>query len=159
MQRLPTATRKSPPRHRCARALLDGLPPVMWFIRAHMRRHRTYGISVPQFRTLVLIDRYPTASLSAVSEHLGCALPSASRMVQGLVTRKLVVRRGCREDRRQVSLDLTARGRSILETAREGTLTLLAGQVSSLSETQQNAIATAMDLLRAAFGERELPVD
>ncbi|MGA2498057.1 MAG: MarR family transcriptional regulator [Tepidisphaeraceae bacterium] len=159
MQRLPSATSKAPSRHRCARALLDGLPPVMWFIRAHMRRHRAYGISVPQFRTLVLIGRYPTASLSAISEHLGCALPSASRMVQGLVTRKLVVRRGCREDRRQVALDLTARGRSILETAREGTLELLAGQVSGLSETQQNAIAAAMDLLRTAFGERELPAN
>ena len=26
----------------CARALLDGLPPVMWFIRRQVRRHRSH---------------------------------------------------------------------------------------------------------------------
>src|SRR3954447_10301930 len=61
----------------CARTMLDGLPLVMWFIRQHMRRHRTRGLSVPQFRALVLIDRFPEASLSAIAEHLGSTLPSA----------------------------------------------------------------------------------
>src|SRR5881394_602656 len=81
---------------------LDGMPPVMWFIRCHMRRHRTAGISVPQFRALALLDRYPTASLSLVAEHLGSSQPSASRLITGLVIRGFVTRKQCDQDRRQV---------------------------------------------------------
>ena len=83
----------------CAAAMLEGLPPVMWFIRCRMRKHRTRGLSVPQFRALVLLDRYPTASLSLVAEHLGSSQPSASRLISGLVSRGFVTRRECADDR------------------------------------------------------------
>src|SRR3954469_11023896 len=99
----------------CAAAVLDGLPPVMWFIRCQMRKQRTGELSVPQFRALVLLDRYPTASLSLVAEHLGSSQPSASRLITGLVTRGFVVRKESEEDRRQVELLLTARGKAVLE--------------------------------------------
>src|SRR4051812_38600064 len=114
MQLLPVATisTRSRSADACARAMLDGMPQVMWFIRRQMRRHRTHWLSVRQFRTLVRRDRYPTASLSAVAENLGAALPTASRMVAGLVEKGLVHRRDCPTDRRQVSLGLTAKGRT-----------------------------------------------
>src|SRR5947208_16071764 len=99
--------------------LLDGLPPVMWFIRRQMRRHRTAGLTVPQFRALALVDRYPTASLSLVAEHLGSSQPSASRLIDGLVIRGFVTRKQCDQDRRQVKLGLTARGKLILDKARD----------------------------------------
>src|SRR3954470_22241366 len=85
----------------CARAMLDGLPLVMWFIRREMRHHRTGGLSVPQFRALCLLDRYPTISLSNVAEHLGSSQPSASRLITGLVSRRLVKREESSDDRRQ----------------------------------------------------------
>src|SRR3954469_20240976 len=102
----------------CARAMLDGMPQVMWFIRRQMRQHRTRGMSVPQFRTLVMLDRYPTASLSAVAENLGSTLPTASRMVSGLVAKGFVARRVHPTDRRQASLVLTPKGRAAHNTAR-----------------------------------------
>src|SRR5580700_10156635 len=87
----------------CALDLLDAVPPVIWFIRREMRAFRK-GLSLPQFRTLSLINRQPAASLSAVADHLGASLPTASRMVQGLVAQGLLARKGCREDRRQLAL-------------------------------------------------------
>src|SRR4051812_2039393 len=105
----------------CARAMLDGMPQVMWFIRRQMRQHRTRGMSVPQFRTLVLLDRYPDASLSAVAENLGSTLPTASRMVSGLVAKGFVVRKVHPTDRRQASLVLTTKGRAAHNTARQAT--------------------------------------
>src|SRR5215212_4488808 len=92
------------PAGQCARAMLEGLPPVLWFLRKTMRAHRAAGLSVPQFRTLVLLDRYPTASLSCVAENLGASAPTASRMVGGLVKQGLIVRKDCAEDRRQLAL-------------------------------------------------------
>src|SRR5215217_3088460 len=132
MQLLPEATIRTAPASAaaCARAMLDGMPQVMWFIRRQMRRHRTHRLSVPQFRTLVLLDRYPTASLSSVAEHLGAALPTASRMVTGLVDKGLVVRRECPTDRRQMALVLTPKGRSVLNTARRETQDAVAREIA-----------------------------
>src|SRR3954465_6920114 len=125
MQSLPVATIGGSPGGGaldCARSVLDGLPQVMWFIRRQMRRHRTRRLSVPQFRTLVLLDRYPSASLSCVAEHLGTALSTASRLVSGLVGKRFVARREGASDRRQVSLQLTPAGREALGAARGQTL-------------------------------------
>ena len=135
----------------CARAMLDGLPQVMWFIRRHMRRHRTRGLSVPQFRALVLIERFPEASLSAIAEHLGSTLPSASRLMTGLVDKGLIVRESATDDSRRVSLLLTHRGKSVLATAQSETQEAVAGQMAGLTDDQRATIAQAMQLLQDVF--------
>src|SRR5256885_10802339 len=142
---------KSTAADQCARAMLDGMPPVMWFIRCHMRKHRTAGLSVPQFRALCLIDRYPTAGVTLVAEHLGCTQPSASRLVTGLVDRGLLTRRESRDDRRQVELALTARGRSILGSARDAPQKRLADEIRHLPEDQRQSVVAAMKILQNVF--------
>lgn len=137
--------------------MLDGLPQVMWFIRRHMRRNRSRALSVPQFRTLVLLDRYPTASLSAVAEHLGFTLPTASRLVTGMVGKGLVTREECPDDRRQKSLGLTARGRAALNAARRETQDRLADAIAHLGDAQRTTIYRAMALLRDAFAGTPMP--
>jgi DNA-binding MarR family transcriptional regulator len=135
------------------------MPQVMWFIRRQMRRHRTHRLSVPQFRTLVLLDRYPAASLSAVADHLGSALPTASRIVAGLVTKGLVVRRACASDQRQVALELSAKGRSVLTTAQRATQESLSRELAELSDAQRSVITRAMGLLKDAFAGVPKPGD
>src|SRR5690349_7578762 len=125
---------------RCAAVMLDGLPPVMWFIRCHMRKHRTRGLSVPQFRALALLDRYPTASLSLVAEHLGSSQPSASRLVSCLVTRGFVTRRESAEDRRQIALLLTPRGKSVLRAAQQATQDSVAAEIEKLTGPQRATV-------------------
>src|SRR3954451_19931282 len=141
----------------CARAMLDGMPQVMWFIRRQMRQHRTRGMSVPQFRTLVMLDRYPTASLSAVAENLGASLPTASRMVSGLVSKGFVARRAHPTDRRQASLVMTAKGRSALNTARQATQDGVAREIARLSDAERATITRAMGLLTEAFAGTPMP--
>src|SRR5580658_7623362 len=107
-------TTKSPGIETCAREVLDTSPPISWFIRRQMRSHRG-GLSMAQFRSLIRVNRPPAASLSAVAEHLGASLPTTSRIVQGLVDKGLLSRAGCRWDRRQITLELTAKGRGMLQ--------------------------------------------
>jgi DNA-binding MarR family transcriptional regulator len=137
--------------------MLDGMPQAMWFIRRQMRRHRTRGMSVPQFRTLVMLDRFPTASLSAVAENLGASLPTASRMVSGLVSKGFVARKPHPTDRRQASLVMTAKGRSALNTARQATQDGVAGEIARLSDADRATITRAMGLLADAFAGTPLP--
>ena len=55
----------------CARELLEVVPLVMRDIRTQMRSERTPDLTVPQFRTMLFIDRNMGASLSEVAEHIG----------------------------------------------------------------------------------------
>src|SRR5206468_624754 len=142
MQLLTDATNRRPAVEplACAAAMLHGMPQVVWFIRRQMRSHRTHGLSVPQFRTLVLLERYPNASVSAVAENLGTSLPAASRLVAGLVGKRLVTRETSDDDRRQVVLSLTSRGRAALNTAQRETQNRLADEIAHLSETDRAPI-------------------
>jgi DNA-binding MarR family transcriptional regulator len=135
----------------CADAMLDGLPMVMWFIRRRMRRHRTGGLSVPQFRALCLLDRSPTASLSIVAEHLGSSQPSASRLITGLVSRGLVKREESADDRRQIQLVLTSEGKAVHAASQKATRAALAAEIAQLSPAQRTTITSAMRLLHDVF--------
>jgi DNA-binding MarR family transcriptional regulator len=155
MQQLRATIEKETARD-CAREVLDSVPPVIWFIRREMRVFRK-GLSLPQFRTLSLVHRQPTASLSAVAEHLGASLPTASRLVQGLVQQGLLKREGCPGDRRQLSLGITERGESVLQTAWAGTQGRLAEQFEKLDPADRQAVTEAMAVLKNIFGALGLP--
>lgn len=135
----------------CAQEILEVVPAVMRAIRAEMRRHRTADLSVPQFRTLAFIDRQADASLSDVAEHIGLTLPSMSKIVEGLVARKLVTRQTHVTDRRRMMLALTARGQTALQTSREATRACLAEDLAGLTERQRETIGQAMVILRPVF--------
>jgi len=127
-------------------------PRVVRAIRQLMREHRLSDLSVPQFRALALLSFSPQASLSILADYVGTSLPAASRMVDGLVLRKLVARRICSDDRRQVSLVLTARGASAFRASRQATRRQLSRQLSPLSGPERHAVVEAMQILSGIYG-------
>lgn len=135
----------------CATEVLDAVPPVIWFIRQHMRSHRK-GLSLPQFRTLAMVDQQPAASLSAVAAHLGCSLSAASRCVGGLVDRGFLARTGCHADRRQMALTMTARGRAVLDVAWSATQREMVAELRQLPARERATLAAGMGILKAVFG-------
>jgi DNA-binding MarR family transcriptional regulator len=137
----------------CAQDLLEALPPVMRFLRKHMRCRRDRTISVPQFRTLALLGSAPSVNLSAVADTLDASLPTASRIVSGLVARGWVVRHECASDRRHVELSLTARGQQNLEMARAGAKEYLVQELSRLDAAEVRTISKAMGLLHSVFAQ------
>jgi DNA-binding MarR family transcriptional regulator len=134
----------------CAHELLDSVGPVNRFIRLQMCACQK-DLSLPQFRTLVCVNQDPEASLSAVAHFLGSSMPTASRIVAGLVQKGLLVRRGC-ADRRQVSLELTGAGRSLMEKAWSGAQEALEGKVKSFDARERALVTSAMHLLKGVFG-------
>src|ERR1700733_3953284 len=134
----------------CAQELLLALPQVMRFVRKHIRSHRG-GLSVPQFRTLILLESSPTKNLSAVAEFLGVSLPTASRIVTCMVRKGFVDRRECPDDRRHLELVLTTQGAAVMEKSRRATQQHLAQEMKSLSEADRCSMLKAMQLLHALF--------
>lgn len=124
---------------------------VMRALRDEMRRHRAADLSVPQFRVLMFLNRHQQATLSLAAEHIGLTLPSASRMVDALAARKLVTRRISPSDRRCVTLALTTRGRSRLESTHRAAQLRLAAILGALSAEERLAVVQAMDVLRPIF--------
>ena len=134
-----------------ARAVLEVAPLVMRTVRTEMRNAGALNLSVPQFRTLSFVARNPRTSLSTVAEHIGLALPSMSKLVDGLVERKLVIRQSHSDDRRRITLELTARGDALLQSAHASTQTALAKRLSTLNESERATIVRAMQTLQPLF--------
>jgi DNA-binding MarR family transcriptional regulator len=136
----------------CARQVLETVPMIMLAIRTEIRHQRSSDLSVPQFRVLMFLNRHEGASLSDVAEHLGLTLPSMSKMIDGLVARRLVGREMDHSDRRRITLSLTPEGQTATQTAYAVTQTQLAGRLQALSAPDRLTVIQAMEALGAVFG-------
>ena len=135
----------------CARDLMDTAPKIMQSIRVEMRRGRGADLSIPQFRTMRFIQRNPDSSLSNLADYLGLTLPSASKLVDGLVKQKLVTRQESTSDRRCLTLVLTQNGESIVDSARASAQANLEKILSFLSSDELKTIHQSMELLFPLF--------
>jgi len=137
----------------CAREILETVPLVMRAIRGAMRRHRTPSLSVTEFRALVFLDRRAGASLVELADHLGLAAATVSKMIDGMVASRFVLRRSSPEDRRRITLVLTAAGRETLERARLLAQARFATLLSALQAGQRLELTRALQALKALFAE------
>ena len=140
-----------------ASLLMEVVPRVMYTIRMEMRSHRAPGLTVPQLRTLIYIYRNEGASLSEAAEHIGLKLPSMSKTVDALVARKLVIRRVVADDRRYVSLRLSAHGLAELKRTRRMTEARLAEVLRLLLPEQQEKVVEALKMLGQVFAPEGMP--
>lgn len=134
-----------------AQQVLDVIPLVMRTIRTKLRERRAADINVPQFRAMVYINRNNGASLSDLAAHIGLTLPSMSKLIDGLVNRKLVSRDADRRDRRRVCLSLTSQGQDELNAAYKHSQKFFVDRMSGLAEEDLKTISRAMQILRGVF--------
>ena len=135
----------------CAQVVLETVPAVMRYIRAQMRSHRGAGLSVPQLRTLLFVNRNQGAALGSLAEHLGLTPPSASKLVEELVNRKLRARQPSRTDRRKISLGISPAGKRLLDAVLKEAHGKLSAALSGLSPEDLQTVSLAMEALRSSF--------
>ena len=129
---------------------MGALPPVVWYMRRQMRGNRG-GLSLPQFRALVRIEREPSATITAIAEHLALSVSSTSRLIAGLVGRGFLSRKAAPSDRRQSPVIITAKGRAVLRSARDATCQKLDEVFAALHSREQHVLVEAMQILRRKF--------
>ena len=134
-----------------ANEIMNVIPAVMRVIRSKFREQRAADLSVAQFRTLAFIDIHHGISLSDVAGHIGLTLPSMSKMMDGLVNRKLVSREMHSSDRRRICLALTDAGKQELQASYNHTHEYLAASVASLSAPEREAVLQALSLMQGLF--------
>ncbi len=135
----------------CARAVLEVVPELMRHIRSRMRAHRGAGLSVPQLRSLLFVNRNAGAALGRLAEHLGLTPPSASRLVEELVQRKLLERSTSADDRRRLQLGVSAAGRHLLEAVLRETQAGLSAELARLKPEELASVSRGLQALRACF--------
>jgi DNA-binding MarR family transcriptional regulator len=99
----------------CAKEVIDVVPSVTFVIREIAAKNLLEGLTLPQLRAMGIIRKRPNESLSMISLHLSLTVSSVSRLIDGLVDRGLVLRQTVPDNRRQVSLSLTAAGDKVLD--------------------------------------------
>ncbi|MFI5693923.1 MarR family winged helix-turn-helix transcriptional regulator [Kribbella sp. NPDC051586] len=72
------------------------------------------SVTLTQFRTLVVLDGHGPSRLNLLAERLDVTASTALRMVDRLIAAGLVDRRENAQDRREVVIDLTADGRTLV---------------------------------------------
>jgi DNA-binding MarR family transcriptional regulator len=157
MKQLQKETISLTPELEGASLLMEVIPRVMHRIRTEMRSHRAPGLTVPQLRTLIYLYRNEGVSLSEVAEHIGLKLPSMSKTVDALVARKLVVRKIVADDRRYISLRLSAHGLAELRRTRRMTEARLAEALELLLPEQQARVVEALKMLGRVFASEGVP--
>ncbi len=136
--------------NRCAQEVLDVVPSVMRFIGAQMRGRRA-DVSVPQFRSMLFIARHPAPALRDVAGHLGLTPPTTSKLIDVLERRSLVRRGPSGEDRRRLTLSLTAAGQRVLQGVMRGARDQLAARMDSLPPRELRVVITSMSVLKKSF--------
>jgi DNA-binding MarR family transcriptional regulator len=135
----------------CTRQILDIAPQIMQALRLEMRLHRGDDLSIPQFRALRFIHANPLACLSDLADHLGLTLPSASKLVDGLVKQVLVLRQPSGSDRRRLVLALTPEGEKMILAVIARAQEHLAARLENLSPAELEIVCRSMQLLGPIF--------
>ncbi|OIO00601.1 MAG: hypothetical protein AUJ49_09595 [Desulfovibrionaceae bacterium CG1_02_65_16] len=136
----------------CAERLLSLAPRLMQTLRVEMRASRPPELTVPQFRTLVFYDNHPGGTLSEAADHLGLGMPSASKVVESLVVRRLLQREANAQDRRRVDIALTPGGEAVLARSRSEASAVFTRRLRHLSELELEVIYAVLGTLQAVIG-------
>jgi DNA-binding MarR family transcriptional regulator len=145
-------TKKRKPRRANAKALpLDlwvgyrfGLIATRIGAIAAKQYTKRYKLTTSLWRALAVVARFEPLSASGLSEHSRLDPPKVSRAIDGLVERKLLLRRTDKSDERKAVLTLTARGRAIYEDVAMFVTELETGLLSPLTAAEHKALWSAL---------------
>lgn len=127
--------------------LLRLAPRLVQSARHYLHTQNLGGITLPQLRALAYVLRQPESTLGELAEYLAITAPSASALVDRLVKQGLLEARIPPENRRQVSLAVTAAGEKVVVRATRLWQTELARRLTPLTDAELRIAIGALDSL------------
>ncbi|HVA44644.1 MAG TPA: MarR family transcriptional regulator [Acidimicrobiales bacterium] len=110
-------------------------------------------VTLPQYRALVLLAAGGPQGVADLANALRVNPSTATRMCDRLVSKRLVRRRTVPGDRRQVSLNLTETGRTLVASVSEARRGEIAEIVGAIPAGRRSQVIGALDAFSAAAGE------
>src|SRR5687767_5395847 len=120
---------------------------------------REFGLSIPQWRIMAVLARFPDLSAIEVAERTAMDKVAVSRAVQGLLSSKRVLRAYDKGDRRRSILRLSAAGQAVYTRVAPLALRYEEQLLSALSASDQRVLdrllGRLMEQARAMQASRE----
>lgn len=110
-------------------------------------------VTVPQLRILMLVGARLPMNLSAVADALGVHPSNASRACDKLVEAGLLERRDSDVDRRNLVLDLSRRGRAVVDSVVKARRDALHAILQDMTAEDRHGLAPALSAFATAAGE------
>lgn len=101
---------------------------------------REFGLSIPQWRIMAVLARFPDLSAIEVAERTAMDKVAVSRAVQGLLSSKRVLRAYDKGDRRRSILRLSAAGQAVYTRVAPLALRYEEQLLSALSASDQRVL-------------------
>lgn len=110
---------------------------------------KQFGLSPEQYNVLRILrgQKGNAITVSSIQERMLNRMSNASRLVEKLKRKEMVLRRECESDRRQVDVLITEKGLEFLQQIEQQTLTLNR-QLIQLDENEVNQLNDLLDKLR-----------
>ncbi len=120
-----------------------------WLNTRHAKLFKPHGLSAQQFNILrILRGQYPNpASVSLLQDRMIDKMSNASRLVDKLKLKKLVERKECKEDRRQVDIIITEKGLELLKNM-DKQIEIAENEFKSISTAEAKELNRILDKLR-----------
>lgn len=137
-------------------AILEALRSIIRELRLASREaEQQVGVHGAQLHALRQLADSSATSLTELAERTHTDISSVSVVVSRLVEQGLVARRAADDDRRRLSLGLTARGRALVRRAPETGASRLLLAASRLSDREVHTLATGLAKLASGLGDEE----
>lgn len=128
-------------------------------ISAHSIALVDESITIPQFRTLVILSHRGPVNLATLAGVLAVQPSTTGRMVDRLVSAGLIDRRRHPSSRRELVVELTARGRSIVRRVTAHRRVEIARVVQNMPARERGGLVRALTAFTAAGGEPAAHLD
>lgn len=122
-------------------------------ISAHSIAQVDENITIPQFRTLVILSNHGPINLATLATLLGVQPSATGRMVDRLVGAELIDRLPHPTSRRELLAALTKRGRDVVRQVTENRRTEIARIVEQMAPAERHGLVRALTAFTEAGGE------
>jgi DNA-binding MarR family transcriptional regulator len=116
-------------------------------------------ITIPQFRTLVILSQQGPINLATLASLLGVEASTTGKMVDRLVGTGMIDRRPHPHSRRDLLVQLTARGDQIVRQVTANRRAEIARIVAKMPPGQRQGLVAALTAFTTAAGEPTAHVD
>ena len=110
-----------------------------------------HGVTASQGYTLLVIPETGSMTMNELSEAMGLANSTMTRMVDNLVRKGLIYRKPDDDDRRVVRVSLAAQGLSTRRTMEKAQQELLQGALADIQEDERTGMIHALERVNKAM--------
>ena len=129
--------------------VLNILFSASWLNTLQNKTFKPYGISPQQYNILRILrgQQGKAVALSVLQERMIDKMSNASRLVDKLLLKKMVDRKQCPEDRRQVEISITEKGLDVLKQL-DDKVNSLENSMNNVTEKEAAEVNRILDKMR-----------